>query len=317
GAYSAIGNYTYGYNGMEKDDELKGSGKLYSTLFREGDTENGRWWSRDPKETNFVSDSPYIMVGSNPISYIDPDGLEKVGVVGGPDDVNANENNFYDTGLLQFDNYLDDTEETGEKVTMIFFNSSDNKKEISQAFSNVAGDRKNYDLIFVNTAQELTTYLNHGTVAPLKDNPRLKDPITSLSFFGHGRNSTFEPGYSNPFSSTTSQIWGINEAGKLKSSAFDKNACVYLFSCRAAENGDGLSINLAQKIFNVTNAEVIAWKSKTSYYDIYKLKPESTTEWLEGVVKNAIGVSREIRKADFLPKGLDGAKPLIFKNDEE
>ncbi|MFA7325895.1 MAG: RHS repeat-associated core domain-containing protein, partial [Candidatus Kapaibacterium sp.] len=72
GAYSAIGNYTYGYNGMEKDDELKGSGKLYSTLFREGDTENGRWWSRDPEEVQLVGLSPYTMMGGNPINLVDP-----------------------------------------------------------------------------------------------------------------------------------------------------------------------------------------------------------------------------------------------------
>ncbi|MEZ4723720.1 MAG: hypothetical protein R2863_03590 [Candidatus Kapaibacterium sp.] len=74
GAYASIGNYGYGYNGMEKDDELKGSGKLYSTLFREGDTENGRWWSRDPKEMSMPYQSPYILMDANPIRFIDPNG---------------------------------------------------------------------------------------------------------------------------------------------------------------------------------------------------------------------------------------------------
>ncbi|MFA7325897.1 MAG: hypothetical protein WC121_04475 [Candidatus Kapaibacterium sp.] len=71
GAYASIGNYTYGYNGMEKDDELKGSGKLYSTLFREGDTENGRWWSRDPKEMSMPYQSPYVLMDANPINMMD------------------------------------------------------------------------------------------------------------------------------------------------------------------------------------------------------------------------------------------------------
>jgi RHS repeat-associated protein len=80
GAYASNGNYGYGYNGMEKDDELKGSGKLYSTLFREGDTENGRWWSRDPKEWKYPSLSPYGMNNNNPIVYKDLDGREGVPV---------------------------------------------------------------------------------------------------------------------------------------------------------------------------------------------------------------------------------------------
>ena len=71
GAYASNGNYGYGYNGMEKDDELKGSGKLYSTLFREGDTENGRWWSRDPKEMSMPYQSPYILMDANPSIYTD------------------------------------------------------------------------------------------------------------------------------------------------------------------------------------------------------------------------------------------------------
>jgi RHS repeat-associated protein len=72
GAYASNGNYGYGYNGMEKDDELRES--LYSTLFREGDTENGRWWKRDPMERALVGFSPYIMMASNPINMIDPNG---------------------------------------------------------------------------------------------------------------------------------------------------------------------------------------------------------------------------------------------------
>ncbi|MCB9222098.1 MAG: DUF2380 domain-containing protein [Ignavibacteria bacterium] len=76
GIYSKVDDYGYGYNGMEKDDELKGSGKLYSTLFREGDTENGRWWSRDPKEMKLTSFSPYVMMGGNPIRFIDLLGAE-------------------------------------------------------------------------------------------------------------------------------------------------------------------------------------------------------------------------------------------------
>ena len=72
GAYASIGNYGYGYNGMEKDDELRES--LYATLFREGDVSLGTWWKRDPMEMKLVGFSPYIMMGNNPITMIDPNG---------------------------------------------------------------------------------------------------------------------------------------------------------------------------------------------------------------------------------------------------
>lgn len=44
---------------------------MYSTLFREGDTENGRWWSRDPLEMSMPYQSPYTMMDANPISKTD------------------------------------------------------------------------------------------------------------------------------------------------------------------------------------------------------------------------------------------------------
>jgi len=42
------GEYRYGFNGMEKDDEVKGSGNSYTTEFRQYDPRLGRWMSLDP-----------------------------------------------------------------------------------------------------------------------------------------------------------------------------------------------------------------------------------------------------------------------------
>ena len=74
GAYASIGNYGYGYNGMEKDDELKGSGKTYTTKFRQASTVEGTWWGRDPLEMSMPYQSPYILMSGNPIARIDPNG---------------------------------------------------------------------------------------------------------------------------------------------------------------------------------------------------------------------------------------------------
>ena len=41
-------DYRYGFNGMEKDDELKGKGNSYTTEFRQYDPRSGRWLSLDP-----------------------------------------------------------------------------------------------------------------------------------------------------------------------------------------------------------------------------------------------------------------------------
>ena len=64
------GNYRYGYQGSEKDDEIKGQGNYYTTFFRGLDPRLGKWLSVDPKTTAW--ESPYVSMGNNPIWYNDP-----------------------------------------------------------------------------------------------------------------------------------------------------------------------------------------------------------------------------------------------------
>ena len=71
-------NYRYGFNGMEKDDELKGEGNSYDFGARMYDSRVGRWFSTDPIEKSFSSFSPYIYSFNNPILFTDPDGEKPV-----------------------------------------------------------------------------------------------------------------------------------------------------------------------------------------------------------------------------------------------
>jgi len=64
--------YRYGFNGMEKDDEVKGVGNSYTTMWRQYDPRLGRWLSLDPVFKPFIS--PYNSMSNNPISRIDPSG---------------------------------------------------------------------------------------------------------------------------------------------------------------------------------------------------------------------------------------------------
>jgi RHS repeat-associated protein len=63
----AAQEYTYGFNGIEDASEI-GEGHN-TTFYREQDTRIGRWWSIDPKNREF--ESPYVMMGNNPIWYSD------------------------------------------------------------------------------------------------------------------------------------------------------------------------------------------------------------------------------------------------------
>ncbi|KEZ94010.1 hypothetical protein IL45_02365 [Nonlabens ulvanivorans] len=62
--------YRYGFNGMERDDEVKGEGNSYTTLFRQYDPRLARWKSIDPKSVAW--DSPYSFSRNSVLVFNDP-----------------------------------------------------------------------------------------------------------------------------------------------------------------------------------------------------------------------------------------------------
>lgn len=70
------GLYRFGFNGAEKDNEIKGTGNSYDFLFRMYDSRLGRFLSTDPLTQKFPALSPYQHTGNNPIAAIDLEGLE-------------------------------------------------------------------------------------------------------------------------------------------------------------------------------------------------------------------------------------------------
>jgi len=69
---SSAGVYRYGFNGMEKDDEVSGSGNHTDFGARGYSNRLGRWWSVDKVVKPQLSS--YQFGRDNPILFIDPDG---------------------------------------------------------------------------------------------------------------------------------------------------------------------------------------------------------------------------------------------------
>ena len=65
-------NYRYGYQGSEKDNEVKGEGNSYTTHFRQLDPRLGRWLTIDPKASSLLWQSPYCSMDNNPVWHNDP-----------------------------------------------------------------------------------------------------------------------------------------------------------------------------------------------------------------------------------------------------
>jgi RHS repeat-associated protein len=70
--------YRFGFNGQEKDNEMKGVGNSLDFGARMYDSRVGRWLSLDPLSKKFPSESNYIFAGNSPIVFIDQDGKYSV-----------------------------------------------------------------------------------------------------------------------------------------------------------------------------------------------------------------------------------------------
>ena len=74
GSYDLSSDYRYGYNGKEKDDEIKGEANSLDYGARIYDPRVGRWMSTDPQSHETPDWSPYRAFFDDPINFIDSDG---------------------------------------------------------------------------------------------------------------------------------------------------------------------------------------------------------------------------------------------------
>ncbi len=70
-------DYRYGFQGQELDNEIKGEGNSLNYKFRMHDPRVGRFFARDPMETVYPWNSPYVFSENRIIRYIELEGLEK------------------------------------------------------------------------------------------------------------------------------------------------------------------------------------------------------------------------------------------------
>ncbi len=73
-----VKKYRYGFNGKEKDNEVKGEGNQQDYGMRIYDPRLGKFLSVDPISKSFPWYTPYQFAGNKPIFCIDLDGLEDV-----------------------------------------------------------------------------------------------------------------------------------------------------------------------------------------------------------------------------------------------
>jgi RHS repeat-associated protein len=81
GRHGAEGDYRYGFQGQEKDDEVKGEGNSVNYKYRMHDPRIGRFFAVDPLAPKYPWYTPYQFSGNKVINCVELEGLEEQNVV--------------------------------------------------------------------------------------------------------------------------------------------------------------------------------------------------------------------------------------------
>jgi RHS repeat-associated protein len=251
--------YRYGFNGKEKDGEIKGDGNSLDFGARIYDSRLGRWLSVDVKEGKYPGWSPYHFGYCSPIITIDPNGEENIIIVGsdngnragGTNDATAGRQmreHFITTAANIYNQYAQADTKVPEKTTILLFSTGNNKEDLRLREMAVKKGVPDADIIFVKKASEIVSYVNNREKTDFKTftNPLTKEPIpqvetytdkiTDLSFVGHGTYQTLF--LDNPYvGASADQRISANDFGyssvSIKPYNFTRNACINLISCRS------------------------------------------------------------------------------------
>lgn len=315
--------YRFGFNGKEKDDEVKGAGNSLDFGARIYDSRLGRWQACDPKSSKYPSHSPFHYGYNNPVITNDPNGEENIVVVGGADVAGNQRAKFMNTGLKKLSEYnRKQPKEQTTLVVMTAFLSDKDKNTLMQKVHKMQDKGAKVDIVFAENADQLTNYLNYKTTQPNEAlfivdpqtskpegiNNRMSDKVTDVAVFGHGYARTtdlgpsFEPGHGakpgnvpsgeNPTTYHDKFTWDIQDALLLNPQAFD-NPVWDFQTCNAATeciSGSNVGHSLAGAVSQQTNGTASGWFGKSDYYGV------TNDNIIPEVLKS------EIREADNYPK---------------
>jgi len=76
--HGSTADYRYGFQGQEKDDEIKGEGNSLNYTFRMHDPRMGRFFAVDPLEKDFPWNSPYAFAENKVIAFTELEGAESL-----------------------------------------------------------------------------------------------------------------------------------------------------------------------------------------------------------------------------------------------
>ncbi|WP_341903546.1 RHS repeat-associated core domain-containing protein [Fluviicola taffensis] len=274
--------YRYGFNSMEKDDELKGEGNSYNFGNRIHDPRLGRFLSPDACEKNYPYYSPYIFAGNMPISAIDKNGdsLYIIIYVSGSTWHHGDDDRMFKAAAMTRKNNIESyhtfNKKTDKVVVMQVADISDIKYRVEWAVGE-------YSEEYGKTA-ETSLFSHSGLDGPIGSKPSKHNAL-------EGYQMSLEGWSKIDFN------WG-------------KDANMNFFGCNSANSDTdyGDEGNFALNISALDNFKntLISGQQKSSFPSIYTDAREYNSDMSSGQFKT----TKEVYMV-----GSDGGKDDVFFND--
>jgi RHS repeat-associated protein len=225
------------FNGKELDEETG----LYYYGARYYDAKTSIWLGVDKMTEKYPGESPYSYCSNNPVIFVDPDGNEKIVIVGNQgnspnsdrEDRKKNTGykfgdgtrHFLQAGLDQARKYKKNAGD--ELVTMIIYKGDYSDKELD--VYKTAAKKDGINVMVMSDDADVIDYVNKKKEWSLFGSTAERDAdlISDFSFFGHGMPDELLIGGGSQFSA------GI-EGSDLNNSAFALDADIYLNACGSA-----------------------------------------------------------------------------------
>jgi RHS repeat-associated protein len=188
----STGDYRYGFNGMEQDDEIKGTGNSYTTQWRQYDHRIGRWLRLDPLAHTLGHLSPYHFSLNNPINVIDGDGQFPIIINGRVSkDSERGSSTYWNWKILKTIQ-----KQTGYKLGKhSVVGSSASKSQFSGDFYFVDGD-KGFNASERNGAGHVQACVDADEIwSKMKETMKDGQITEQLQIISHSRGTAFAKGY--------------------------------------------------------------------------------------------------------------------------
>jgi len=223
GRHGSSADYRYGFQGQEKDDEIKGEGNSVNFKYRMHDPRIGRFFAVDPLAPEYPHNSPYAFSENVVINSVELEGLEKKLAIA----MSGGEGTHYSSSDI---NSFDARAHKLQKSGFDKYNGINNGDKLVETL--IAGSKTEPILAVI-------TFAHSGAPGIFMDDGQ--------GYYTANR-STFDGNNASSAPSTAANVQDVKEAMDRGEVRFNDNAVWIFASCFAANKDDSRLDNPARHI---------------------------------------------------------------------